>query len=113
MTDRDCSRRAHIVVRVYFNDIPMGFYRARHINHEGLLLAHGPIVFPEGSDVTVEFFDRLGAPRFRLNATIVNRDAEGMRVSFDFKAGQGRPGDRWVVEWEMPQGSQRSRSIKE
>lgn len=65
----------------------MGFYRARNITHKGLMLEHGPIVFPEGCDLAVEFFDRFGEPRFCLKAKVLDKDQRGMGLKFDFTAG--------------------------
>lgn len=76
------TAKPRLHVRIYYHGIPMGFYRARTTAHEGLFLEHGPIVFPTGCDVHVEFLDPGQNPRFRLAANVENTDSRGMQLKF-------------------------------
>jgi hypothetical protein len=98
----DKQTKQRLLVRVYYKGSPMGFYRARGVTHAGLLLENGAIIFPKGTALKIEFFDREHRPRFRLDAEVVDKHSEGMQLKFNFAPAQDRRTERWVVEWALP-----------
>jgi hypothetical protein len=72
-----------ILVNIYYMGISMGMFHAKNIKFYGLLLKQGPVTFPVGSDINIEFYGRDGTPRFCMDATVVRLVSDGMKVVFN------------------------------
>ncbi|MGD8784371.1 MAG: hypothetical protein PVG75_08025 [Thioalkalispiraceae bacterium] len=82
-TSKNKQTETIILVKIYYLGIEMGVFRAKNIKFYGLLLEPGPVSFPVGSNITIEFRSRDKKPRFSLDATVVRKVEHGMKVVFD------------------------------
>lgn len=90
------------IVKVFFRNLPIGLYRARNFTKSGMLLEHGPIVFPRGSNLKLDSVAKDGFPYSGLEAEVVHTDAAGMQLRFNYALKPDRNDQQWYVDWQMP-----------
>ncbi|NWG87313.1 MAG: hypothetical protein HXY26_07375 [Hydrogenophilaceae bacterium] len=71
------------IVEVHYAGYRIGLYRVRDVGRRGMLLGHGGISFPVGTELVIEDFQKLAAgPGKRLPARVVRNDLQGIAVSW-------------------------------
>jgi hypothetical protein len=72
------------IVNVWYNGHSIGLYRVKQVDARAMVLKHGAISFPVGTLLDVVDFQRLlptPTPP-RLNATVVDNNRSGIRLSW-------------------------------
>ena len=82
-TDRQAAARRLPLVHVRYQGHPIGLYGIREVDERSLVLLHGPIAFPVGTELLVE--DLLGLVPGKLTrafpARVTERDGWGLTLA--------------------------------
>jgi hypothetical protein len=79
--DEDMVRSAQTFVSLRMNGRKAGLYRVRQVMPQGVLLSHGAISFPVGTQLDLE--DVLGImPGGGSHARVVSNDTSGLRLAW-------------------------------
>jgi len=72
------------IVNVWYRGRSIGLYRVRQVHERAMVLKHGAISFPVGTPLDVVDFQSLvpNSASFRLSATVVENDREGIRLAW-------------------------------
>lgn len=71
------------IVEVHYAGHKIGLYRVQDVGQRMMLLGHGGISFPVGTQLVIEDIQKLApGPRQRLPARVVRNDLKGIAVAW-------------------------------
>lgn len=79
--ERDEDKSANSLVSIRMQGRNAGLYRVKQVMGEGILLSHGAISFPVGTQLDIESFQTILSSA-RQAARVVANDSQGVRLSW-------------------------------
>jgi len=79
--ETNAEKSVGAVVSVRMRGRKAGLYRVKQIMREGMLLSHGAISFPVGTQLDIDDIQRL-ATNARQHLRVVANDTQGLRLAW-------------------------------